>query len=130
MSPEEVVRRFFELGAQGDRAGVAELLDPDVVWFGTRGGLDANRTSRGTEAFLDYMQEIEETWQRLEIDVERVIESGETVVAFLHESARGRGDLDVERETAVVFRVRGGKLTEARGYLDRGAALEATGLGA
>lgn len=120
--------RFFELGAERDRAGISELLDPDVVWIGTRGGLDANRVARGAESFLDYMQEIEQTWEQLEIEVERLIESGETVVAFLRETARGRGALELRNETAMVFKVREGQIAEARGYLDRNEALEAASL--
>ena len=128
MKPEAVVRKLFELDAKGDLAGIAELLDPEVVWFGTRGGLDADRVARGPEEFIAYLQEIEQTWEQLDAEVEQVVESGETVVAFLREAARGRGGLDVQNETAVVISVRQGRITEARGYLDRAEAPQAVGL--
>ncbi len=128
MKPQAVVRKFFELDAKGDTAGMSELLAPEVVWFGTRGGLDADRVSRGPEEFLAYMQEIEQNWEQLDAAVERVVDSGETVVAFLRETARGRGGLDVHNETAVVIKVHQGRIAEARGYLDRAEALEAVGL--
>jgi ketosteroid isomerase-like protein len=99
-----------------------------VVWLGTHGGLDAHRVVEGSDGFLKYMQEIEQAWERFEVEVERVIESDDVVVAFLRETARGRGAIDVENETATVFKVRDGKIAEVKGYLDRDEALEAVGL--
>jgi ketosteroid isomerase-like protein len=128
MTPGAVARKLFELAAEGDTESILELLDPEVVWLGTRGGLDANRVSRGPDAFVAYMQEIEQTWEDFEVEVQRVIEADETVVVFLRETARGRGALDVESETAVVLKVRGGRIVEARGYLDHDEALEVAGL--
>ena len=46
-----VVRAFFELSAAGDLARGAESLDPDVVWFGSRGGLDEDQVLRGRDAW-------------------------------------------------------------------------------
>lgn len=128
MRPEAVVRRLFERLAERDTDGISKLLHPDVVWLGTLGGLDANRVLRGPDAFFDYLEEIEQPWQRLEADVERLIESGETVVAFLHETARGREGLDLHSDTAMVFKVRAGRIAEVRGYLDRDEALDAVAL--
>jgi len=48
-----VVRAFFDLGAGGDFARMAESLDPDVVWFGTRGGLDEDQILRGRDEWLE-----------------------------------------------------------------------------
>jgi len=128
MTPGAVVRRFFDLAADGDTEGMLELIDPDVVWFGTRGGVDAHRVVRGSDAFLRYLEEIEATWEQFEAEVERLIESDETVVAFLRETARGRGGLDVQNETAVIFKIREERIIEAQGYLDRDEALEAARL--
>lgn len=128
IAPEAVVRKFFELYGEGDTEGISELIEPGVVWLGTYGGLDAHRVIRGSDAFLEYMQEIEQAWERFEVEVERLIESGDTVVALLRETARGRGTIDVQSQTAVVFKVRDARIIEGRGYLDRDAALEAAGL--
>jgi ketosteroid isomerase-like protein len=128
LKTEAVVRRFLERAAEEDTEGVSELIDPSVVWLGTRGGLDANRVLRGRKAFLVYMQEIGQAWERFDIEVERVIVSGDTGVAFLRESARGRDAIGLESETAMVFKIRDGKIAEAEGYLDRDEALQAVGL--
>ena len=128
MTAEAVVRKLFEMHAQGNAEGVLELLDPAVVWLGTRGGLDAGRISRGPQEFLSYMTEVEQTWEQFDVEIEQVVADGETVVAFLRETARGRGGLEVQNETAVVIKVHQGKIVEARGYLDRDDALAAGGL--
>ena len=127
--PLAVVRAFLDLAAAGDFTGISECVDPDVVWLGTRGGLDEDQVLRGPDAFIEYMREIEDPWQRYDVEAERLIDVGDEVVAFLHETAQARhGDLEVERETAMIFKVRQGKIVEARGYLDRDEALRAVRL--
>jgi len=126
---QAVVRAFLDLAAAGDYARLRDILDPDVVWFGTRGGLDESQVLRGPDALVGYMREIEEPWERFDVEVERLIEVGDTVVVFLRESARARhGDLEVQNDTAVIFKVRQQKIIEATGYLDRDEARRAAGL--
>ena len=60
---------------------------------------------------------------------ERLIEAGDAVVAFLHETAQPRhGDVEMQSDTAMTFKVREQKIVEATGYLDRDEALKAAGL--
>jgi ketosteroid isomerase-like protein len=121
--------RNFDLLAAGDFARISESLDPEAVWFGTRGGLDEDQVLRGPEAWIEYMREIEEPWKRFDVEVERLTGVGDTVVVFLRESARARhGDLEVHNDTAMVIKVRQQKIIEATGYLDRDEALRAAGL--
>ena len=124
-----VAQRFFDLVAARDFTSISDLLDPDVVWLGTRGGLDQDRIVRGPNAFLEFLREVlEESWERFDVETEQLIEAGDAVVVFLHEAARARhGDLEVENETAAIFKVRQRKIVEARGYLDRDEALRAAG---
>ena len=121
-----VVRGFFDLAAARDFAGVTDCLDPNVVWFGTRGGLDEQQIVRGPDAWMEYWQEIETPWQRFEFAVEQLIDVADTIVAFLRETARARhADLEVQNETAMTFKVARQKIIEATGYLDREEALSA-----
>ena len=120
----EVVRSFVDMVATKDFVGAAEHLDPDVVFLGTRGGLDEARVLRGGTEWITYMREIEDPWRRWDIETERLIDLGDTVVAFVREVGEPRhADLEVHNETAVVFRVARQKIVEARGYLDRDEAL-------
>ena len=128
MMAAAVVERFFELFADGDKEGIRELVDPDVVWLGTHGGLDARRVIRGSDALLAAIDEAENAWEEFGVEVERLIEVDPIVVAFIRETARGRTAIEVEGETAMVFKIRDERVVEGRGYLDRDAALEAAGL--
>jgi ketosteroid isomerase-like protein len=123
-----VVQAFLERASARDYAEVRECLAPDVVWIGTRGGLDEDQVLHGPGAFVDYLREIGEPWDRFDVEVERYVEVGPAVVAFLRETGRSRhGDLELTNDTAMVFRVRAGKIVEATGYLDRDEALRAAG---
>jgi ketosteroid isomerase-like protein len=126
-----IVRAFFELGASGDFTRMADSLDPDVVWFGTRGGLDEGQVVRGPDAWLGYMEEIQDPWKRFDVEVERIIDGGDTVVVFMCETAEARhGGLEVQNDTAVIIKVRQQRIVEMTGYLDRDEALRAAGLNA
>lgn len=125
-----VVRAFIELAGAGDFARLSDLLDPDVAFFGTRGGLDEKRILTGPDAVIEYVRdEITEPWVRYDVEAERLIEVGTTVVVFLHETGQPRhGDLEMQSDTAMTFKVRQQKIVEATGYLDREEALEAARL--
>jgi ketosteroid isomerase-like protein len=128
--PLVVVRAFFELTAAGDFDRLSDILDPDVVFLGTRGGLDEKRVLSGPDAVVAYLRdEITDPWERYDVEAERLIEAGDVVVAFLHETARPRhGDVEMQSDTAMTFKVREQKIVEATGYLDRDEALRAAGL--
>jgi ketosteroid isomerase-like protein len=125
-----VVRAFFDLTASGDFVRLPDILDPDVVFLGTRGGLDEKRVLSGPDAVLEYLRdEITDPWERYDVEAERLIEVGDSVVAFLHETAQPRhGDLEMQSDTAMIFKVRQEKIVEATGYLDRDEALQAARL--
>jgi len=119
-----IVRDFCEAVAAEKFDRLVDKLDPEVVWLGTRGGLDENRVARGPQAVLDYLTEIHEPWERLHFQPERFIDAGDAVVVFWRERARARhSDLELQDETAMTFRLRDGKVVEMTGYLDRDEAL-------
>ena len=104
------------------------MLDPDVVWFGTRGGLDESQVLRGPEAVLEYMREIQEPWEEFGVEVEQLIEADDAVVVFMRETGQARhGGPEVQNDTAMIFKVRQQRVVEITGYLDRDEALRAAG---
>jgi ketosteroid isomerase-like protein len=125
----DVVRGLMAAINGDDPEGPARVLHREVVQYGTRGGIDQDRVVRGREAVLEYWQEVAEAWESQTFELERLIEAGDVVVAFWHETARGRhSDLEVETDTASILKLRDGKIIELRGYLDRDEALRAAGL--
>jgi ketosteroid isomerase-like protein len=125
----EFVRRFVNQASPEGAAAFSEMLDPDVVWFGTRGGLDESRVMRGRDAVLAYSREIQEPWAKLGVEIEQVIEAGDAVVVFMREWGRARqGGPEVENDTAMIFKLQNERVVEMTGYLDREEALRAAGL--
>jgi ketosteroid isomerase-like protein len=126
---EELIRELCDALNAGDVERAADLAHPDVVQYGTRGGIDQDRVFRGRQAVVDYWNDVGDTWASIRYEPERIIESGELIVVFWHETARStRSELEVETETGAVFKVRDGKIVELRGYMDRAEALRAAGL--
>ena len=122
------VQRFLDLVVAQDTAAMADMLDPEVVWFGTHGGLDESQVLRGPAAVLEYMLEIQEPWEEFGVEIEQVIEAGDAVVVFMRETGRARhGGPEVQNDTAMIFKVRQERVVEITGYLDRDEALRAAG---
>jgi ketosteroid isomerase-like protein len=122
-----LVQRFMDLVVAQNTTALAEMLDPEVVWFGTRGGLDQSQVLRGSAAVLDYMLEIQEPWEEFDVEIERIIEAGDAVVVFLRETGRARHGPEVQNDTAMILKMRHERVVEITGYLDRDEALRAAG---
>jgi len=126
----EVVREAFEAFQGGDLEKTAQLVDPEVEFHGTVGGLQEGQIAHG-QPQIDQTFEAEdlEAWEERRLDPEEFIDAGDNVVVLLHEYRRGRGSgIELEAETAVVVAVSGGRVVRIQGYMDRHAALEAAGL--
>ena len=132
MSQENVklVQEAFEAFVGGDREKAAQLVDPEVEFRGTVGGLQEGQIARG-QSEIDQTFEAEdlEAWEERRLEAEDFIDAGDDVVVLLHEYRRGRGSgVELETKTAVVVAVSGGRVVRIQGYMDRDAALEAAGL--
>ena len=125
---ETLARRFMALSSARDYAGVAELLDPDVVWYGTRGGIDAERIARGPDAYLAYMREVLGTFERYEFEVEEAFRFEGGVLVYLWEHGEGRDGVKLESRTAMALGIRDGLVHRVQGYIDRDEARRETGV--
>jgi ketosteroid isomerase-like protein len=116
------------MGQNRERA--AELIDSNVEMHGTVGGLWEGRVARGLPEIVDsFMAEDLEAWEERRLDPQRFLHINDLVVVLMHEYRRGKGSgIEMESDTAVVFRVRRGRVIRIQGYMDQAAALEATGL--
>ncbi len=126
----KLVREAFEAWVGGDLEKTAQLVDPEVEFHGTVGGLQEGQTAHGQSEIDQQFEEVDlEAWEERRLEAEEFIDAGDEVVVLLHEYRRGRGSgIELETKTAVVVAVRGGRVVRMQGYMDRGAALEAAGL--
>ena len=126
----EVVRETFESFLAADWDKTAQLVDPEVVFHGTLGGLEEGRVAHGLPQIVrEFEEEDLEAWEERRLEAEEFIDAGDDVVVLLHDYRRGRGSgVELEIDTAVVVAVSGGRVVRIQGYVDRHAALEAAGL--
>jgi ketosteroid isomerase-like protein len=117
-----VVRAFYDSALDDDR--MADSLDPEVVWYGTRGGLDEDQVLHGPAAVIGYLREIQDAWEQYDVEVEQMLEIDDAVLVFMQETARTRqGALELHDHTAMILKVQNGRIVEMTGYLDREEAL-------
>jgi ketosteroid isomerase-like protein len=125
----EIVRQVYECVDQRRWDELAELLDPNVVQYGTVGGLEEGTVVRGRSKITQMYETEADAWDRQRIAPERLIDAGDRVVVFQREYQRGRrSGLELVVETAAVIDLRNGRVVRIQGYMDRAAALRAAGL--
>lgn len=122
----EVVRASFEAWQAGDFAKSLSYYAEDAAW--QTGSLDTavycgpGGVARAVEgwvgAFTGYWLEMDE-----------LIDAGDKVVLLMREGGTGKASgVRVEEEAAMVITVTDGRITSARGYTDRAAALRDAGI--
>ena len=123
------VSRGFAALQRGDFEVALGSYDPDVEWHGAVGGLDEGRVVRGRAEVLEAFRDYYDTWERLELRPEEIIDTGDELIVFVHEVARGRkSGIVMETDTAAISTLHEGRVIKVRNYLDRSEALEAAGL--
>jgi ketosteroid isomerase-like protein len=84
---------------------------------------------RGHEGFLRWIEEWDAPWAEWSLQPEEFIDAGDRVVVIVHLKATGRSSgAQVERDDALVFELRDGKMVRIDYFNDRTQALEAAGL--
>ena len=120
----DLVRSIFQAWAHGDIERVlSEHFEPTV-----RLDLSENVFNPavyvGYEEIVRQRREVNDVWEVFEIEVERLFEGDHAVVAFTHEHGRGGASgVEVDQDTAFLFRLRDGMVSEVRAYRDRDRAL-------
>jgi ketosteroid isomerase-like protein len=120
---EAVLRRTYEALARRDLAVLNELADADFEMDLTERVLNP-AIYHGAEGLLRFLGEIDELWAAMDIDVERVIERGDEVLAVLLVTLTGRGSgVEMESRIAQRWTLRDGKLLRMKLYGDADAAV-------
>jgi ketosteroid isomerase-like protein len=122
----EIVRR----AANARRSEFAELLDPAVR-------LDLSErvfnpaVYEGYDGIMRWRAEVADVWESYLSEPEEFFDAGETVVVVTRERGRGRGSgVEVDRVTALLYRLHEGRVNEIRLYHDRERAMRDAGLAA
>jgi len=121
----ELVRRALS----ARRSEFERLLDPAVR-------LDLSErvfnpaVYEGYEGVLRWRADVGDVWESYRSEPEEFFDGDEVVVVFTRERGRAKGSgIEVDQHpTALLCRLRGGRVSEIRLYHDRGRALRDAGL--
>ena len=125
----ELVRRMCDAFVVGELERALDVLDPEVEWRGTIGGLEEGSVFHGRTEVLEAYSAREQAWESHSAEVQRLIDAGDRVVVFWREKARGRSSrAEVTTDTAAICTVRSDRVVCVQPYMDRSEALKAVGL--
>jgi ketosteroid isomerase-like protein len=121
----EVVRRSIAAFPDDEEAWLAGI-DPAHVWYPLEEG---NIPSHGIDAARGVRQRWLESWGSHRIDVEEMLDNGDSVVACMHLTGTGAGSgVEVDLRIYMHWKLRDGKMVYLYEYANRDDALKAAGL--
>jgi uncharacterized protein len=127
----EAVLRGYEAWNRRDFEATLELISEDVEWTFPEENLfpGIDRAYYGHAGVRRFWESFIEPWGAIDIEVEDLRDLGDRVAAFIVFHARGAASgVELHAPSVHVFTIRDRLVTRFEGYLDREAALEATGL--
>ena len=126
----EIVRPIYEASAEGRFGLHLHLFDPQVEYARKREEADMLVGEwQGIEAMVVTIREWMETVENLQIEAERYIDAGESVVVLTRCTALNRASrLPFEERFADVITLRAGRIVRWHNYRHRSEAFEAVGL--
>ena len=121
----EVVERWI-WAFENDADAFQDTSHPEIEW---RPFEEDHMPSYGVEGAMQIRNQWLDTWEEHRVDIEQVIEQGDSVVASVHLTAKGKASgVEVDVRLYTQFRVRDGKVVYVFEHQDRTEALEAVGL--
>jgi ketosteroid isomerase-like protein len=124
----EIVKGSLDAYNRRDFDAIRAVSDPDleVDWSASR-GLEVG-VYRGVDDVVDFYRTFLDTFEKIEIEAERFIDSGDSVVVPNTAHLRGRDGIATVARSAFVFELRGDRIASIRLYQETRQALEAVGL--
>lgn len=120
----EIVRRAL----MARRSEFADLLDPAVRLDFSQRVFNPD-IYEGYEGIMRWRAEVRDVWEYYRSEPEKFFDGDGVVVVFTRERARGKGSgAAVDRATALLCRLRAGRVSEIRSYDDRTRAMRDAGL--
>ena len=118
----KVIEQAYAAFGRGDIPGVLALLDDDVEWSSPR-TLPQGGEFHGPNEVVKFFEAIGAAWDPLALEVETVDEVGDLVVGVVRADGVRRGGAPAGYGAVHVFRVRDGRITSLREYVDADAPI-------
>lgn len=121
----ELVERLYRCFNRRDEVGIVELCDEEMAFFpvGTAGAIGREAPYRGKSGLHDYLKDVAEVWEELQITPSEVDRRGDRVLVRGRVYARSRelGIRDVP--IAWIWEVRNGRFVHGEVFPDPGEAV-------
>ena len=118
----DIVQRAHDALNRGDAEGLAALCAPDFRLDMSDRVFNPEVYS-GHDGIRRFMAEVHEVWETFTWEPTDVKETDDVVLALVHSVGHGRGSgLDIDRHSAMLWRLSGETLIELTFYRDPSAA--------
>jgi ketosteroid isomerase-like protein len=126
-----LVKSAFDAWNKGDIDAFAGHAAEDVAWLEVSGRPEGAPTERlGRDRMRKSLESLFDAWESYHIEVERIEEVGERVVAVVREVARGRASgMQIDSRWGYMVSVEDGLIARIEAYRDPTQALQMAGLG-
>jgi ketosteroid isomerase-like protein len=121
----QTLRNAYEAWNRGDLESILEVISPEIElrMSGLFPGLEP--AYYGHEGFRRFWEQFRGAWERIWIEVDRIVESGDEIVALFRFHGWGREGIEVQRPFAHFWTIRDGRFARMQAYADQDEALRA-----
>jgi uncharacterized protein len=127
----ELVESAFDAWNRGDMDSFADHVAEDVAWLEVSGRPEGGSSERlGRDRMRQSLEALFEAWESYRIEVERVQDVGDRVLAVVREVARGRASgVEIDGRWGYLITLENGYIVRIEAYRDAAVALGMAGLG-
>jgi ketosteroid isomerase-like protein len=125
-----LVESAFDSWNRGDIDSFAGHAAEDVAWLEVSGRPEGAPTERrGRDRMRKSLESLFDAWESYHIEVERIEDAGERVLAIVREVARGRASgMEIDGRWGYLITVEDGLIVRIEAYRDAAQALQLAGL--
>jgi ketosteroid isomerase-like protein len=126
-----LVESAFDAWNRGDIDAFAGHTAEDVAWLEVSGRPEGGLSERfGRDRLRRSLASLFDAWESYHIEVERIEQAGERVLAIVREVARGRASgMEIDGRWGYLITVEDGSIVRIEAYRDAAQALQTAGLG-
>ena len=127
----ELVRSAFEAWNRGEIEAFAEHVAEHVAWLEVSGRPEGEASERlGRDRLRQSLESLFEAWESYRLELERIHDLGDRVVAVVREVARGRASgVEINGRWGYLITAENGQIVRVEAYRDPALALKMAGVG-